>query len=79
MIVKLEHYIQLLLIHYPKEKNAQSIDLPVIRTRTFAINCRLNGPDICNALATEKQIARILSIVCSLRSCGGVTKVASPE
>ena len=49
------------------------------KKQTLAINCKLNGPDICNALATEKQIPWIFSIVLSLRSCGGVTKVASPE
>jgi hypothetical protein len=56
-----------------------SINRFLIEILTLAINCRLNGPDICNALATEKQTPRILSMVCSLRSCGGVTKVASPE
>jgi hypothetical protein len=51
-----EHYIQLLLIHYPKYNHISNSSIDSKRKQTLAINCKLNGPDICNAFATEKQM-----------------------
>lgn len=46
---------------------------------TFAISCMLKGPVTPKEAATALEILFIFIRVCELMSCGGVTKVASPE
>lgn len=48
-------------------------------TFTFAINCMLKGPVTPKDAATAFEMLFIFIRVCALMSCGGVTKVASPE
>lgn len=46
---------------------------------TFAMSCILKGPLTSRALPMEQQITFIFANVSSFKSCGGVTRVASPE
>lgn len=46
---------------------------------TLAMSCRLNGPVTCSSCPMACTIILMVSIVFWLRSCGGVTRVASPE
>lgn len=61
------------------EDNMMLLQLSTKSKQTLAISCMLKGPFTSRARAIAATMEVILARVSELRSCGGVTSVASPE